>query len=271
MAGELVRYEVADRVATLTLDQPEQRNPLNDPMIQAVLGTLEIFKADDTAHVMIVTGEGKAFCAGGDLKMMQGWLDDIDAGKTKFDPIVQREWYRQGIQRIPLAFRRMDKPIIAAINGAAIGAGNDLALMCDIRIASDRARFAESFCRVGLAPGDGGAWLLTRAVGIEKACELIFTGDIIDAAEALRIGLVGRVVPHEELMSSARELAGRIARMPLQAHRMAKQAIWRAADQTIEESLEFMALMQAMLHGTADHREGVRAFMEKREPKFEGR
>lgn len=267
-----VSYDVADHIAVLTLNQPERRNPLNDGMIADLIEAVRHFGDDESARVLIVTGAGKAFCSGGDLRMIENWQDaDKDAGGEKFDPIAQRERYRRGIQQIPRAFAALDKPVIAAVNGAAIGAGNDLCLMADIRIASDQAKFGETFCKVGLAPGDGGAYLLTRLVGIEKACELIFTGDVIDAAEALRIGLVGRVVPHDSLLTEARSLAVRIAANPTLALRMAKFAIYRSLDQTLDESLEMMALMQAMLHGTEDHKEGVRAFFEKRPPKFIGK
>lgn len=270
--GSLTHYGVEAGVATLTLNDPDRRNALGDEMIEEVVGRLEDFRGDDAAAVLIVTGAGKAFCSGGDLKMMERWAgrDKSDA-PPPFDPIAQRDRYRFGIQQIPLTFRKIEKPVIAAINGPAVGAGNDLALMADIRIASDRAKFGEIFSKVGLAPGDGGAWFLTRIVGVEKACELIFTGDIIDAEEALRIGLVGRVVPADDLMKAAKELAGRIASGPVQAHKMAKFAIYRGLDQTLEESLQMMALMQSMLHGTKDHEEGVRAFLEKRAPEFKGR
>jgi enoyl-CoA hydratase/carnithine racemase len=271
MAGDLTLYEVRDRVATLTLNDPERRNALGDEMIEAVVAALERFRADEGAAVLIVTGAGNAFCSGGDLKMMERWGGKGEGGAPSFDPIAQRDRYRFGIQQIPLTFAKIEKPVMAAVNGPAVGAGCDLALMADIRIASDRAKFGEIFSRVGLAPGDGGAFFLPRIVGVEKACELIFTGDIIDAAEAERIGLVGRVVPDADLMTEARALALRIASGPLQAHRMAKFAIYRGLNQTLEESLQTMALMQSMLHGTKDHEEGVRAFLEKRPPRCEGR
>jgi enoyl-CoA hydratase/carnithine racemase len=274
---EPVQYELADGIATLRLNQPDRRNPLNGEMVEAIIAALERFALDEGARVLVVTGAGKAFCSGGDLKMIEHWRTaDASArregdGERGFDPIAQRERYRRGIQRIPRAFAVLEKPVIAAVNGPAIGAGNDLALMADLRLASDRAKFGESFARVGLAPGDGGAWLLVRAVGLQRACEMIFTGQVIDAAEAERIGLVLRVVPHDELMNAARELAGRIAAQAPLALRMAKAALYRGLNQTLDESLEFMALMQSMLHGTADHAEGVKAFFEKRNPKFQGR
>ncbi len=270
---ETIRYETGGGIATLTLNLPDRRNPLGEKMIGEILAGLERFNADDEARVLILTGEGKAFCSGGDLKMLEKWqeVNQPADGASSFDPIAQRERYRHGIQRLPRAFAALEKPVIAAVNGPAIGAGNDLCLMTDIRIASDRAKFAESFRNVGLAPGDGGAYLLTRLVGTQKACEMIFTGEAIDAQEALRIGLVSRVVPHEELMPTVRALAEKIAAGPLLALKMAKFAIYRGAHQTLDESLEMMALMQSMLHGTEDHAEGVRAFAEKRPPKFKGR
>lgn len=268
----LTRYEVGEGVATLTLDDPERRNALGDEMIEEVVGALERFRADEPAKVLIITGAGKAFCSGGDLKMMERWAGrDKSGAPPVFDPIAQRDRYRFGIQQIPLTFAKIEKPVIAAVNGPAVGAGCDLALMADIRIASDKAKFGEIFCKIGLAPGDGGAYFLPRIVGVEKACELIFTGDIIDAAEAERIRMVSRVVPEADLMTATRALASRIAAGPGQAHKMAKFAIYRGLNQTLEESLQTMALMQSMLHGTKDHEEGVRAFLEKRSPKFEGK
>lgn len=277
---DTILYEVAaDGVATLVLNQPERRNPLDDRCIEELVETLGRFRRDDAARCLLVTGAGSAFCSGGDLGMLESWLvadagpaaPDGSPGPRRCDPIAQRDRYRDGIQRVPRAFLAVEKPIVAAINGAAIGAGNDLALMCDIRVAGESARFGESFCKMGLAPGDGGAWLLVRAVGLEKACEMIFTGDVIDAREAHRIGLVGRVVPDAELMPTARALAAKIAAGPALALRMAKFAIHRGLNQTLDESLETMALMQAMLHGTADHREALRAFRERRPPEFRGR
>jgi enoyl-CoA hydratase/carnithine racemase len=269
MSFENIIYEKAAGIATLTLNQPERRNPLNDPMINDVIAALDDFRLDDEQKVLIVTGAGKAFCSGGDLKMIDNWREG--GGNGRFDPIAQRERYRRGIQRIPMLFSKIDKPVIAAVNGAAVGAGCDLSLMADIRIASDQARFGESFCKVGLAPGDGGAYFLTRLVGLEKACEMIFTGEIIDALEAQRIGMVSRVVPHAELMNTARALAEKIAAGPTLALKMSKFAIYRSLHQTLDESLEMMALMQSMLHGTEDHHEGVKAFIEKRAPKFSGK
>ena len=274
---ETILYEKKDHIATLTLNQPEKRNPLGGKSIDEFVSAMEEFHRDDDAKVLVLTGAGKSFCAGGDVKSMaqrdgSGKSSGADGESgSHSDPFVQREHYRRGIQRIPRAFATLDKPVIAAINGAAVGAGCDLCLMSDIRIAGEHAKFGEIFCKVGLAPGDGGGYFLPRIVGIEKACELTFTGDIINAEEALRIGMVSRVVPNDELLPTTYELAGRIASGPTLALKMAKAAIYGGLNQTLDQHLDMMALMQAMLHGTEDHREGVRAFAEKRPPQFKGR
>lgn len=270
--ADQVLYETASGIATLTLNHPERLNALSAQMMQGIIAALERFRFDDEGKVLIITGAGKAFCVGGDVKMMDAAHERRETGSAPvFDPIAIREQYRHGVHQIPRILRRIDKPVIAAVNGAAAGAGCDLTLMADIRIAGEHAKFGEVFCKIGLAAGAGGAYFLPRLVGIEKACELMFTGDIIDAQEALRIGLVSRVVPDDKLLDETRALAARMANGATAALKMAKFALYRGLDQTLDESLELMALMQSMLHGTHDHREGVRAFAEKRPPRFQGR
>ena len=179
-----------------------------------------------------------------------------------------RNEYRFGIQRIPKALYSLDVPTIAAINGPAIGAGLDLATMCDIRIASEKATFAESFVKVGLIPGDGGAWFLPRAVGMSKACEMAFTGDSLSAAQALQCGLVSRVVSHDRLMEEARAMAHRIAANPAGVLRMTKRLLREGERLSLESLLELSASYQAHAHQTAEHHEAVSAFLEKRPPRF---
>ncbi|MFL9828495.1 enoyl-CoA hydratase-related protein, partial [Rhodoplanes sp. SY1] len=181
------------------------------------------------------------------------------------------EQYRVGIQRIPMAMWKLDVPAIAAVNGPAIGAGCDLACMCDIRIASDRAVFAESFVKVGIVPGDGGSWLLPRVVGYARAAEMAFTGDPIDADEAREIGLVSRVVPHDQLMTVAFEMAGRIAANPPHALRWTKRLLRESQIARLDTVLEMAAAYQALSHQTEDHAEAVAALLEKRRPVFKGR
>jgi enoyl-CoA hydratase/carnithine racemase len=263
-------YSKDNHVVTITLNRPEQRNALSNALIEELVAAVEEFRDDDDARVLVLTGAGRSFCAGGDIKMMEQWTGG-GAGKTSPDPSVILALYRDGIQRIPILLESLDKPVLAAINGAAAGAGCDLALMADIRIASEEARFGEVFCKLGIAPGDGGCYFLPRIVGIEKACELIFTGDIIDAREALRIGMVSRVVPAAELLPETFKLAHRIANGAILAIRYSKQAIYRGLGESLKENLEFIALAQSHLHATDDHAEGMQAFLEKREPKFKGR
>ncbi len=261
-----VIYERDGSIVTLTLNLPDQRNPISDPeMVEAMLDALARLEGDGAARAAILTGKGRAFSSGGNVKKMG------DAGGVN-DPLPYRTRrnYRRGIQRLPIAFSQLEVPVIAAVNGPAIGAGCDLACMCDLRIGAESARFAESFVKLGIIAGDGGAWLLPRVVGFSKAAEMVLTGDMIDAAEALRIGLVSRVVPDEDLLAAARELAERIAANPPHAVRMSKRLLWESQTIGLGPSLEIAASMQALAHATADHREAVAAFIGKRAPQFVG-
>jgi enoyl-CoA hydratase/carnithine racemase len=261
-----VIYENVDGIVTLTLNRPDMRNPISDPeMIEALIDALTRADTDDGVRVIILTGAGSAFSSGGNLKAMgeTGGLND------KL-PVRTRSNYKRGIQRIPLVFEAMEVPVIAAVNGPAIGAGCDLACMCDLRIASESARFAESFVKVGIVPGDGGAWLLPRVVGFSKACEMAFTGDPIDAREALACGMVSKVVPDSELLSAANALAARIKVNPPHVVRMTKRLLREGRHVRIDTLLEMSAAMQALAHATADHREAVAAMLGKRKPNFTG-
>lgn len=264
--AELVLYEQDGGVVTLTLNQPERRNPISETeMVDALVAAVERLGADASVRVAILTGAGRAFSSGGDLRAMA----EQTAARASA-PVGTVGYYTRGIQRITLAFARLDVPVIAAVNGPAVGAGCDLACMCDIRIAAEAASFAESFVKVGIIPGDGGAWLLPRVVGFSKACEMTFTGDTLDAAGALACGLVSRVVPDAELLPAARALAGRIAANPAHAVRMAKRLLQQGREMAQAPLLELAAQMQALAHTTADHREAVAAFLEKRPPRFTG-
>jgi len=261
---DILLRNIDNGIVTLTLNRPEQRNPISDTdMIDALCEAIEAADADLSARVVILTGAGSAFSTGGNIHSMKPGGGLVDA-----HPLKTRQNYRHGIQRLPLLFERIEIPVIAAVNGPAIGAGCDLACMCDIRIAGERARFAESFVKIGLVPGDGGAWLLPRVIGFSKACELAFTGDIIDAREALACGLVSQVVGEAELMEAARALAGRIAANPANAVRMTKRLMREGRTATLSSILEWSAAAQALSHGTADHAEAVNAFLEKRAPQF---
>lgn len=264
---DAVLYEIGDDgVVILKLNRPDLRNPISDrEMIDALLTALERLETDSSARVAILTGTGSAFSSGGNVKEMKPG-GSLNAGT----PIATRKAYKRGIQKLPLAFAALEVPVIAAINGPAIGAGCDLACMCDLRIASENARFAESFVKLGLIAGDGGAWLLPRIVGWSKAAEMALTGDFVDAREALACGLVSQVVPNAELTDAARALARRIATNPPHAVRMTKRLLWESRRTDLASLLELASAMQAAAHTTADHAEAVEAFLEKRSPNFTG-
>lgn len=250
-------------ILILTMNQPETRNALTgNTAVDEFVQACDAIRRDTSVRAVIITGTGPVFSSGGNVKDMQRFF-----GST-LSPEVIREEYRNGIQRIPKALYHLDVPTICAINGPAIGAGLDLTCMCDIRIASENATFAESFVKVGIVPGDGGAWLLPRAVGMSKAAEMAFTGEALNAQQALACGLVSRVVPAEALMAEARALAAKIAANPGGVLRMTKRLLREGQNSTLESLLEMSASYQAIAHKTADHEEAVRAFIEKRAPKF---
>lgn len=261
--SDFLLYEQDGSVVTLTMNQPEIRNVLTgNTAAEEFVEVCARISADPGIKVVIITGAGPVFSSGGNVKDMRRFFEDDIA------PARIREWYRHGIQRITLALYNLDVPTIAAVNGPAIGAGCDLACMCDIRIAAESATFAESFIRVGIVPGDGGAWLLPRAVGMSKAAEMSFTGDAIDAANALACGLVSRVVPAEELLDEANALAARIARNPGSTLRMTKRLLREGQHARLDSLLELSAGFQALAHKTPQHKEAVMAFIEKRKPQF---
>jgi enoyl-CoA hydratase/carnithine racemase len=261
-----ILYEVRDHVAILTLNRPEKLNPISDPeMIEALLASLQRIEMDAGVRVAIITGAGRGFSSGGDVRKMDGksGINDVRAIRT-------RQLYRHGIQRLPRAFVQLEVPIIAAVNGPAFGAGFDLTCMCDLRIASESAKFAENFVKLGLIAGDGGSWLLPRVIGFSKACEMALTGDMLGAAEALACGLVSKVVPDAELLPEALRLAGRIAANPPYAVRMTKRLLWEGREMNLSALLDLAASMQSLAHLTDDHQEAVQAFIEKRKPSVTG-
>jgi len=261
--SDFLSYQQQDHVVTLTMNQPERRNPLTgNSAVDEFLAAIARIQADASVRVVILTGADPAFSAGGDIQTMR------QQAAPEVAPMRIRQDYRQGIQRLPLALFNLEVPVIAAVNGAAIGAGLDLACMCDLRIASERAKFAESFVKLGIIPGDGGAWLLPRVIGMARAAELSFTAEMIDARRALEWGLVSRVVPHESLMETARELAARIVVHPPQAMRMTKRLMREAMHTRLDTLLELSAAYQALAHKTPEHAEAVSAFLEKRTPRF---
>ena len=240
-------------VQVWTISLPDVGNAITGKdVIAAFEDHVDAVNADNTVGAVILTGAGKIFSAGGNVKEMAD-----RRGMFGLEAIDQRRAYIDGIQRIPRALGRLEVPLIAAVNGAAIGAGCDLAMMCDIRIASERASFAESFVQLGLIPGDGGTWFLPRAIGYARAAELTFTGERIDAATALEWGLVSRVVAHDELLSEARTLADKIAVNPPRALRMAKRLLQESITGSLESTLSMAAAMQPLAHHDAEHQQRI--------------
>jgi enoyl-CoA hydratase/carnithine racemase len=263
--NRFLNYEQDKHIVTLTMNEPERRNPLTgNTAVEEMLAAIARIEADRSVRAVILTGAGTAFSSGGNIRDMERHASGSVPG------MEIRQDYRRGIQQLPLALFNLEVPVIAAVNGAAIGAGLDLACMCDIRIASEHAKFAESFVKLGIIPGDGGAWLLPRIIGLSRAAELTFTGQTIDAQQALEWNLVSRVVPHDALLPSAQDLARSIAANPPHAVRLAKRLLREGMHCRLDTLLEISAAYQALSHQTADHREAVSAFIEKRSPAFNG-
>jgi enoyl-CoA hydratase/carnithine racemase len=254
-------------VVTATINRPETRNAISTADdIAAIEAFCADTAADPTIRAVVLTGAGRAFCAGGNVK-------DMAARQGMFagSPYALRGAYRSGIQRIPMALYEMEVPVVVAVNGAAIGAGLDLACMGDIRIAAETATFAESFVKLGIVPGDGGAWLLPRVIGMARASLMTLTGDTIDAATAMDYGLVSQIVPADRLLDAAQDIARRIAANPGHATRLAKRLLREGQDMKLAPLLELSAAYQALAHHTHDHEEAVAAMLEKRPPAFEDR
>jgi enoyl-CoA hydratase/carnithine racemase len=257
--NEFLTCDERDGIALITLNSPDTRNALSgESDFAAVEETFGRLQRNRDIRAAVLTGAGKAFCAGGDVKKMH------ERAQARSDePIEERYRYQEGIHRVTMALYKFEIPLIAAVNGPAIGAGLDLACMCDIRIASERALFAESFVKVGIIPGDGGAWLLQRAIGPSRAAEMTFTGDTIDATTALGYGLISKVVAHDDLLQEAMALAARIAVNPTHALRMAKRLMRESAHSRLETILEMSAAFQALAHSTDDHRDRVERIVKR--------
>lgn len=262
MAEPHILYETNNNIAIITLNRPKAKNAFSPEMIRLWREYLEKAKQDDTIRVIVVTGKGDTFCSGGDIRdMAEGRLKSWDMKRFLWD----------GVHRIVLTLEDIDKPVIAAINGAAMGAGMDMAIMCDLRVCSDQARLAESYIMMGLVPGDGGAYFLPRLVGTSKALELLLTGDVLSANEALDLGIVNRVVSHDRLMEEAIKLAEKIAGKPPLAVRMMKRAVYQSQTGTLRSHLDYISSQLSLLSETEDHLEAARSFLEKRKPRFAGK
>jgi enoyl-CoA hydratase/carnithine racemase len=257
-----LEYSREDGVATILLNRPDRKNAFTGEMIDGWAGALRDAAADPAVRVVVLRGAGAAFCSGVDL-------DTI--GEQGADPLKWKNFLHDRVQQVPRAVAALDKPLIASISGPAVGAGMDMALMCDMRLAAESATFCESYIRVGMVPGAGGCWFLPRLVGMAKAMELFLTADFVDAEEALRIGLVNRVVADEELLERTYALAQRIAAGPPITTRLLKRMLHQSAQSDLETALELASSHMGVARSTEDAAESLSAFRERREPEYRGR
>ena len=250
-------FDVADGVATLTLNRPDALNALNRPLKDALLDAIRRIGRDSNVRVVVLTGAGRAFCSGQDLREEGDGSSLADELRERYNPLI-------------VGLRRLEKPVIAAVNGVAAGAGVSLALACDLRIAAEEASFVIAFGRIGLVPDSGLTWFLPRLVGPARAAELMFGPDPISAQEAHRLGIVNRAVPGSHLMAETASLAARLASAAPRAMGLAKRALNRSLEVGLEDALAYEASLQGIAGGTLDHQEGLLAFREKRPPRFRG-
>jgi 2-(1,2-epoxy-1,2-dihydrophenyl)acetyl-CoA isomerase len=263
-AYETISWTVSGQVGTITLNRPDSLNSLNDRMTTELNDAVGECRRDPSVRAVILTGAGRAFSSGQDLGDLKKKYADPSHVPHLADDLRRR------YNPIAVGLRELEKPVIAAVNGVAAGAGLGIALACDIRIASDKASFIEIFINVGLIPDCCNTYVLPRLVGLGKALELCFTGDKVSAEQALALGLVNRVVPADKLMESANELAGKLASFPTRAIGLTKRLLNQSLTSTLESQLEAEAVAQETAALTADHREGVTAFFEKRPARFQG-
>ena len=267
MSAAFATYEKTGRTVTITLNRPESRNAIaTHADCASLVEVLRRADEDPQVSVAILTGKGTAFCAGGDLKAMKE-RSGIGPLATPADTRLN---YKRGVHAVARALQDLEIATIAAVNGPAIGLGLDLAVLCDLRLIADTARVASSFVKVGIVPGDGGAWVLQKAIGYARAAEMVLTGDSYTAAEAVALGLFNRAVPAASLLAEAQALAERIAVNPPRAVRLSKRLLREAQHARYADVLELSAAYQALAHETADHKEAVDAFLEKRAPRFTG-
>lgn len=260
MVYEAILYDTREGVGIITLNRPDALNAITAEMLNELLDALERAERDEAVRALVLTGAGRAFCAGQDVRVLA-------EGKPEELAVLLREKYPP----VLLKLHHIEKPVIAAINGAAVGSGCNLALACDLRIASERASLGEVFVRIGAGPDTGCSYFMPRLMGMAKAAELLFTGTIVDAKEAERLCLVNRVVPREKLMEETIALAGQLAKGPTRAIGLAKRALHQGMELPLEDVLDQEAEMQGLVVRTEDFQEGVKAFLEKRQPTFQGR
>jgi enoyl-CoA hydratase/carnithine racemase len=267
MTYESILYDVTDGVATITLNKPERLNAFDNHMLEEWRAALVESDRSPDVRAVVITGAGRGFCSGMNVSDEAGGRGVLRSQATIAG---RRQTLRNSVHPIPRALIQLEKPYIAAVNGAAAGAGMDMASMADIRFASSNARFGMTYVRMGLIPGDGGCYTLPRIVGTAKALELIWTGQLINAQQALEIGYVNAVYEPEDLMPRVHEFAGRLASGPATAIQLSKKLVYRSLGITFDEHLDMAQLAMTIAQSTEDASEGPRAFVEKREPQFKG-
>ena len=264
----LLEKDTENYIARLTLNRPEKRNALNDQTMDELGDALEDVESDDSVRVLIITGAGRSFCAGGDLEALPGGSEPGAWASQNVDDI-RRSFQR--VQRSMLCLQRMEKPVIAMINGSAVGAGFDIACACDIRIGTPQARFMVAYVRIGLFPGFGGTWLYPRMLGsIGKAAEMLFTGDFLEAEEAHRLGFLNKLVPEEDLESATSETAKKIAAGPPIAIRFSKLMLYKGLEFDLDTAMRMAAAAETITLTSKDHLEGTSAIRESRKPVYRG-
>ncbi len=260
MAYETIIYTVADGIATMTLNRPDVLNAFNQAMTDEIQDALKKVERDEAARCLVITGTGRAFSAGEDLKSHagEGERDFAASIRNRYNPIIRK-------------LRALNKPVLGAVNGVAAGAGFSLALACDLRIASDKARFLQAFVRIGLVPDSGSSWFLPQLIGYAKAAELCMLGDEVNAQQALEFGLVNKVVAHDELAAATAEWAARLAQGPTLALGLMKRALNMGTQNTLDEVLDYEVYGQTIAGRSEDGKEGATAFIEKRKANFSGK
>lgn len=271
MNYETLIYEKGDGIARITLNRPEKLNALSYPMAPEIGIAMDAVAKDDEVRVLIITGAGRGFCAGGDFKYSQVRTGAVQPEDAEIRGEVAKGKLIHTLSSGILTLQRMDKPTIAMVNGPAVGGGFDLALACDLRIGSPNAKFMVAYTRIGLVPSTGGVWFLPRIVGLSKALELLYTGDFIEAEEAYKIGLLNRLVPTDNLEKETMTLAHKLAANPPMALRLDKFMVYKGLETDLETALGLGVACEHMCLQSEDHLEGIRAFAEKRPPVFRGR
>ena len=283
MANQFIKTESRDGVFILTMHDPATRNALGSEMAREITEALDRFEDDPEHRVLLLTGTEPSFCSGANVRSFNQRIEEREEGAAGGGPPPPLPWGKmesrfarrrsseEGAAFVPLRLHQLQKPSIAAVNGHAMGVGMGVALACDIRIAAEKAQFSEAFVRMGLIPGDGSSWQLPRLIGLSNTLLLQYTGDRIDGNEAFRMGIVSKVVPDDAIMEASMELASRLAKGPTQSLSLIKYLVHKSLETNLEESLALSHVAQEQARQTEDHKEAVRAFLEKRRPEFKGR